>query len=316
MTSKKRKYGDLSARPLPSEDESLLDDVFAAFTGRPPISPADIATQADFASPETVASQANQGEDARQIASQAIPAAPANSAAEIASPAPDLLASLPAVKGYLRLYYQLVDHLMPQLAPADAVVYLHLYRLSWGFGKSTCLISNPGLARRACISERSVRDVTTRLISKQLIEKLGVVTGSGKEQGIEYRVAIPAGLAEFAGAAGIATNKEKDLKENTQTQGPPAAGVRVGSRFTIEECRRYANHLRSTGQGINNPGGYATTIHRTGEADELIERFLSPSQASVQTDTSNCPDCQGTGFYYPKGIDQGVAKCPHSRLTT
>lgn len=90
-------------------------------------------------------------------------------------------------------------------------------------------------------------------------------------------------------------------------------GVRVGSRFTIEECRRYAEHLRSTGQGINNPGGYATTIHRTGEADELIERFLNPP-ASTQLDTSQCPVCQGSGFYYPNGPAGGVAKCKHESL--
>jgi hypothetical protein len=87
----------------------------------------------------------------------------------------------------------------------------------------------------------------------------------------------------------------------------------VGSKFTIEECRRYAEHLRSTGQGINNPGGYATTIHRTGEADELIERFLNPV-SSIQVDASQCPDCKGSGFYYPNGPTGGVAKCKHEKL--
>ena len=90
--------------------------------------------------------------------------------------------------------------------------------------------------------------------------------------------------------------------------------MRVGSRFTIEECRRYAQHLQSTGQGINNPGGYATTIHRTGEADELIERFLNPV-SSTQVDASQCPDCKGSGFYYPNGPTGGVAKCKHEKLT-
>lgn len=37
MTSKKRKYGDLSARQPPTSDPSLLDDVFAAFTGKRPV---------------------------------------------------------------------------------------------------------------------------------------------------------------------------------------------------------------------------------------------------------------------------------------
>jgi hypothetical protein len=47
----------------------------------------------------------------------------------------------------------------------------------------------------------------------------------------------------------------------------------VGSKFSLEECRRYAESLR--GEGIQNPGGYATAIHRSGEADDRIEAFLS-----------------------------------------
>jgi hypothetical protein len=118
--------------------------------------------------------------------------------------------------------------------------------------------------------------------------------------------------ASHAPGAQNAPNKVNTQKENTQTQ-EPAAGVRANSKFTIEECRRYAQHLQSTGQGINNPGGYATTIHRTGEADELIERFLNPT-ASIQMDTSQCPDCKGSGFYYPNGPGGGVAKCKHEGL--
>jgi hypothetical protein len=79
---------------------------------------------------------------------------------------------------------------------------------------------------------------------------------------------------------------------------------------------RYAEHLRSTGQGINNPGGYATTIHRTGEADMLIEIFLHPetTDSSSNLAVAECPDCKGTGFFYPKGIEGGVARCKHERL--
>jgi hypothetical protein len=114
----------------------------------------------------------------------------------------------------------------------------------------------------------------------------------------------------------IADNKVNTLKENTQTQDAPPAGVCVGSKFTLEECRRYAKHLQSTGQGINNPGGYATTIHRTGEADVLIENFLHPEVVSTPSnlDASQCPDCNGTGFYYPQGTEGGVARCKHERL--
>jgi hypothetical protein len=36
---------------------------------------------------------------------------------------------------------------------------------------------------------------------------------------------------------------------------------------------------------------------------------------SVKVDASKCPDCFGTGMYYPKGFDKGVARCPHEKLT-
>ena len=114
----------------------------------------------------------------------------------------------------------------------------------------------------------------------------------------------------------IEKDTEEEIPEETHSHKSERAkgGVGVGSKFTLEECRRYAAHLHATGQGITNPGGYATTIYRSGEADELIELFLKPSVEPDPSDSSNCPDCQGTGFWYPKGIERGVAKCKHKRL--
>ena len=39
-------------------------------------------------------------------------------------------------------------------------------------------------------------------------------------------------------------------------------------------------------------------------------------QSAIKVDASKCPDCFGTGMYYPEGYDKGVAKCPHSKLTS
>jgi hypothetical protein len=80
----------------------------------------------------------------------------------------------------------------------------------------------------------------------------------------------------------------------------------------LEECRRFAVHLQKTGQGINNPGGYATTIFRSGEFDPQIEAFLKPPATSAKSES--CPDCGGTGFYYPDGVERGVKICKHDKL--
>ena len=232
----------------------------------------------------------------------------------------NLLASIPEVKGDARLPHKYTDHLCRLLKPDEQAVYLQLYRLSWGWGKESCFISNPKLSERSNVPLSSMKRAVAGLIDKGLIEKTGHTNGYGKDQGVEYRV-LNVGWQTNTGSQptlssqpNMAPIKLNTQKENTQTQDAPAAVVGVGSRFSLEECRRYAEHLQSTGQGINNPGGYATAIHRTGEADLLIEKFLNPVSPQTTPDASQCPDCQGTGFYYPKGIEQGVAKCQHQRL--
>ncbi|MFL6257221.1 MAG: hypothetical protein ACJ74T_19610 [Pyrinomonadaceae bacterium] len=35
-----------------------------------------------------------------------------------------------------------------------------------------------------------------------------------------------------------------------------------------------------------------------------------------KADPKNCPDCFGTGMYYPEGFDKGVAKCVHEKLNS
>lgn len=112
---------------------------------------------------------------------------------------------------------------------------------------------------------------------------------------------------------GRAKENEGKVEEGRKAVERPARSE-AKSRFSIEECRRYAEQLHNTGQGITNPGGYATTIHRTGETDELIEKFLNPPISPPSIDASQCPNCNGTGWWYPKGPEMGVARCRHEHL--
>ncbi len=232
----------------------------------------------------------------------------------------DLLAGVRHVAGFLRLPNTVIDSVLRLLDTDEQSIYVQMYRLSHGNGKPSCFISLPKLAERTNIKMTSLKAALKRLESRGLISKSNLTLGYGKAQGIEYSVSSPdsqpySDRQSRRGSQSPSDSiKESTQKENTQTQAEPAAVVRVGSKFTLEECRRYAQHLQSSGQGINNPGGYATTIHRTGEADLLIESFLHPT-ASTQIDYSQCPDCQGSGFYYPNGPSGGVAKCKHEKLT-
>ena len=42
------------------------------------------------------------------------------------------------------------------------------------------------------------------------------------------------------------------------------------------------------------------------------EKDLKENQKGI--DAPLCPDCMGTGFYYPQGTAKGVARRPHAKL--
>jgi len=220
--------------------------------------------------------------------------------------------------GFISVTNHLLDDILPGLDPADQAVLLRLYRLTRGYKKSTCRVSRQKLIAKTNVKKTRLLQSLVTLEERGYIRRLADDTSNADiySRGMNIEMLIggaepvrPADPSETRTRPPGEPNKVNTQKETTQTQD---VGVRVGSKFTIEECRRYAEHLRSTGQGINNPGGYATTIHRTGEADELIERFLSPGPAQV--DASECPDCKGSGFYYPEGAAGGVKKCRHEKL--
>jgi hypothetical protein len=39
-------------------------------------------------------------------------------------------------------------------------------------------------------------------------------------------------------------------------------------------------------------------------------------QAANDREKNKCPDCAGTGFWYPEGLDKGVTRCTHLKLPT
>jgi hypothetical protein len=123
-----------------------------------------------------------------------------------------------------------------------------------------------------------------------------------------------AGDSKIKQDRGSGKNVEGEKKRETSTDD--GNGQNIKSIFSIEECRRYADHLHQTNQGILNPGGYATTIHRTGEVDALIESFLNKpfEKKSERVAPTECPDCNGTGYWYPQGKEKGVARCRHEKL--
>lgn len=223
-------------------------------------------------------------------------------------------------KGHLRLTNEFVYDIMPRLKPSDGYVLLYLVARTHGFRQTQITVTLDTLAKACCISRSQARVNINSLIQKGYLRHIGTDSSNRNPllRGLILEVLQPAirGTDSVRGVDSVPRTESTPTKDIERTKETPAQKERVsvGSKFTIEECKKYAVHLSSTGQGITNPGGYATTIYRTGEADALIAAFLEPPELSKALDASQCPDCLGTGFYYPNGTSGGVVKCKHAKM--
>jgi hypothetical protein len=98
----------------------------------------------------------------------------------------EIISSLKPSSGYTKIPNTIFDNLPASLTTSEQLVFLHLYRLSHGFGKEQCLISLEKLGARTGLTGRTIQTVTASLERKGLIKKLGHNLGNGKSQGIIF----------------------------------------------------------------------------------------------------------------------------------
>lgn len=139
----------------------------------------------------------------------------------------NILSSIPEVDGHTTLPHRYTDHLCRWLTPDEQAIYTQLYRLSWGWGKDTCFISNPRLSERSNVPLSTMKRAIQKLIIKGLVEKTGGSLGYGKEQGVEYRVLKVSSQPTAGSRPALSsqptagTNKEKELKEIDKRESCP-----------------------------------------------------------------------------------------------
>jgi hypothetical protein len=80
----------------------------------------------------------------------------------------------------------------------------------------------------------------------------------------------------------------------------------AAARTTVSSAPAFlAEHLRRRLWKIDRKQARA-------EGRELPDEAVAA--AAPPEDTAGCPDCKGSGWWYPEGQDKGVAKCKHARL--
>lgn len=109
------------------------------------------------------------------------------------------------------------------------------------------------------------------------------------------------------------------VQEVTGTASPPTDAERWGelAELLVTELKIAAGR---TGSVSSVPAFLTEHLRRRlwKKDQRQVEAEASErrEEQSPKVDASKCPDCFGTGMYYPEGFDKGVAKCKHERLTS
>jgi hypothetical protein len=123
-----------------------------------------------------------------------------------------------------------------------------------------------------------------------------------------------AALAGMNSALKIATKEitGKELSFSENERWKELADVLIAelkiaaARTTISSVPSFlAEHLRRRLWKIDKKQARA-------EGRELPDEAVSQTQT---IDSTKCPDCGGSGWWYPEGEAKGVAKCKHEKLT-
>lgn len=211
-------------------------------------------------------------------------------------------------EGDLRKYRIEIPNIVDDmgLSPYELRLYVHIKRRAGAGEGGTC---REGTRRMAAVCKMSIGQVSQ---AKQKLKEAGLINvelgvGPSSPDVITITDIWPKNFRTYARAKGCPPNeqgvhtvnsmftertqgrsyserkKKHEYKKELQKKEPHTkrlaqaspSRVCVRSKFSQEECRQYVDYLVIKGEKIKNPGGFATVIRRSGEADEQIERFFT-----------------------------------------
>jgi hypothetical protein len=118
--------------------------------------------------------------------------------------------------------------------------------------------------------------------------------------------------------APLLANLRQAVKDLTGRESPPADAERWGelAELLITELKIAAGRT----DNVSSVPAFLTEHlrRRLWKKDKRQVEAEASERREEQTpkvDASKCPDCFGTGMYYPEGFEKGVARCRHDKLT-
>jgi hypothetical protein len=256
---------------------------------------------------------------------------------------------------FYRKANEVVDQLDRELTPAESKVFDHLIRLSVGFNKDWCQVRISTLqARTGYRSDKTVRAAINGLVIKGKIvrrthhnnplgDEYQIRSYSGNTGVPEYRSTAAENTPvleskitgqlntdlkekrydDDAALAGLFSTLREATKEVTGRDLSPSEGERwrelgevlatelkiAAARTTVSSAPAFlAEHLRR--RLWNKDKKQLVEEQKAAQMESTEKPQFTPEQLR------ECPDCFGTGMYYPEGTEfgKGVARCKHQRL--
>jgi Helix-turn-helix domain len=88
---------------------------------------------------------------------------------------------------FFGFFNEMVDELLPMLDPTEQVLYIRLFRLSYGFNRNYCTVSQSLLIERTGFSRNTVRTSLQSLVQKGWVS----IAEAGNRVSTTYRVVLP-----------------------------------------------------------------------------------------------------------------------------
>ena len=120
---------------------------------------------------------------------------------------------------FFGFYNEVADELLPTLPPAAQVLYSRLFRLSYGFNRNYCTVSQPLLMERTGLSRNTIRTALQTLLDDRWIQ----IIGAGNRVSTTYRVILP---------------REKHLGEQSRGSKIDTQNWRVKNRHSELESQK------------------------------------------------------------------------------
>jgi hypothetical protein len=241
-----------------------------------------------------------------------------------------------------------VDQFDRELTPAESKIFDHLLRLSVGFNKDWCQVRITTLQQRTGYrSDKTVRAAINGLVIKGRIERR---THHNNPLGDEYQIlsysdttAVPqyrstpvknTPVLESKITGHLNTNIKDKINDDEAFADFVRAWREAAQEVTGRETSKYESErwkelaelliaelriaaARTTVSSV--PSFLAEHLRRrlwkVDQKQSVGEAKPEPGvEPSLSEQTRNCPDCGGSGLYYPEGYEKGVAKCGHKKL--